>query len=387
MRPTILTLGLRSVRLRTSGLALAATLLAAGCDPDAEQACTPDAGLACVFMGTGIAGLGLDGLDSRKTELYLPQDVTEGIDGTIYVVDWNNHRIRADHDGVAVTLVGTGYLGDAPAGTADQVSLNHPTHLTPLPDGDLMIAAWHNSKILRYDPSTNTVEPICGTGGRSFAGDEGPAIEAVLDLPVATGLGPDGSLYISDQANQRIRRIDPQGIIDTFAGVGAAGFSGDDGPALEAQIQLPGGQSAPPAGRLDVDASGNVFLADSGNHRIRKIDTDGMMTTVAGDGTPAARGDGGPATAASLFRPSDVEVGPDGSLYIADTDNSCVRKVDPAGVITTVVGICGSPGLGDEGVLGSEIQIDRPYGVELGEDGTLYVADTHNHRILAVYPE
>lgn len=377
---------LKLTRICAAGaLTLCAVGLAA-CD-ETEESCQPGPGIACTYMGTSLAGLGDDGLDPRETELYLPQDVTVASDGTVYVIDWNNHRIRTVQDGVAVTVVGTGYLGDAPAGTATDVSLNHPTHITEMPDGKIIISAWHNSKILQYDPATSYVEPICGTGARSYDGDGGPAIDAVLDLPVATALGPDGSLYIADQANQRIRRIDPEGVINTFAGNGIAGFGGDGGPAEEAQISLPGGQAAPPAGRIAVDGDGALYIADSANHRIRKVDADGTMSTLAGDGVHRYAGDGGQATAASLYRPSDVAVDADGNVFIADTDNSCVRKVDPSGVISTVAGICGSPGLGDPGQVATEMNLDRPYGIDLDDDGTLYIADTHNHRIVVVHPE
>jgi sugar lactone lactonase YvrE len=117
------------------------------------------------------------------------------------------------------------------------------------------------------------------------------------------------------------------------------------------------------------------------------LDTDGTISTVAGDGTPAYHGDGGPAVAASLFRPNDVAIDRDGNLFIADTDNSCIRRVDPEGIISAVAGVCGSAGLGDDGVLANEIFLDRPYGIALADDGTLYIADTHNHRIVAVTPE
>lgn len=360
---------------------------AAACDEDAADACTREPGTACVLMGTGVAGLGEDDVDPRRAELYLPQDVTVGPNDSIYVVDWNNHRIRIIEDGISTTLIGTGYLGEAPDGEGREVSLNHPTHLVVAPDGKLIISAWHNSKILSYDPQTGWLSAICGDGRRAYAGDGGPAKDAVLDLPVATALGSDGSIYIADQANQRIRRISPDGMIDTVVGSGAPGFSGDGGPARDASLSLPGGQAAPPAGRIAVDRAGNLYIADTGNHRIRRISADGIITTVAGDGTPAYRGDGGPATSASLSRPSDVVVDRAGALYIADTDNSCVRKVDAAGVISTVAGICGSPGHGQEGLPGPQMALDRPYGLDIDDDGTLYIADTHNHRVVVVHPE
>jgi sugar lactone lactonase YvrE len=367
------------------GFALLGALGLAGCE-DSDDTCE-GAGVACRFMGTDFAGLGDEDLSPRETELYLPQDVTVASDGSVYVIDWNNHRIRVVEDGIATTVIGTGYLGDAPGGKATEVSLNHPTNITEQPDGKLLVSAWHNSKIMSYDPKTKSLEPICGTGGRSFEGDGGPAADAVLDLPVATAIAADGGIYIADQANQRIRKIDAQGIIDTYVGTGIPGFSGDGGPAAQAQISLPGGQAAPPAGRIATDSKGRLYIADSANHRVRRVDLDGTISTIAGDGKPAYRGDGGPATEASLFRPSDVAVDRDGTVYIADTDNSCVRKVDPSGVISTAVGVCGSYGAGEEGAHATRTHLDRPYGVGLANDGTLYVADTHNHRVVVVSPE
>jgi DNA-binding beta-propeller fold protein YncE len=226
---------------------LLVTLLLGACE-DAADVCREGPGVACRFMGTDFAGLGDDELSPRETELYLPQDVTVASDGTVYVVDWNNHRIRSVKDGVAVTLIGTGYLGDAPAGQASEVSLNHPTQITEQADGKILVAAWHNSKILSYDPKTDYLEPICGTGARSYEGDGGPAFEAVLDLPVATAIAADGGIYIADQANQRIRKIDPDGIIHTVVGNGIPGFSGDGGPAIDAQISRWAGRAS---GRTD----------------------------------------------------------------------------------------------------------------------------------------
>jgi sugar lactone lactonase YvrE len=364
-----------------------AALLLGGCEEELKG-CSKEPGTICRYFGTGEAGLGDEDLDPRKTELYLPQDLTFTPDGVPYVLDWNNHRVRSvDEAGLAHTVIGTGYLGDAQDGDAVGTALNHPTHISIAPDGGIIIAAWHNSKVMRYDAGSGELTTLCGNGMRSYAGDGGPAKDAVLDLPVATAWGPDGSMYIADQANQRIRRVDPQSMIETYAGNGTAGFAGDGGPATEAQINLPGGQAAPPAGRLDIDKAGNIFFADSANHRIRKIDAGGTITTYAGDGKPTWNGDGGPATAASLSRPSDVALDADGNLFIADTDNACVRKVDTKGNITTAVGICGSPGLGKENELATETLIDRPYGVTFDPDGNLYVADTHNHQILVVWAE
>lgn len=348
--------------------------------------CDPAPGRICTLAGTGEAGLGGEKLDPRQTDLYLPQDFTVGPDKRGYIVDWNNHRIRRiNADGTTESVVGTGELGDAQDGEGAYSNLNHPTHMSVAPNGKFIIAAWHNSKLMEFDPATTELTTICGNGMRSFGGDGGPAKDALLDLPTSTAFDADGNMYITDQANQRIRVVDIDGIINTHVGTGMAGFSGDDGPAIDAQIKLPGGQSAPPAGRIAIDKDGNLYIADSANNRIRKVDTAGMITTIAGTGKPTFGGDGGPATAASLARPSDVEVDRDGNLYIADTDNSCVRKIDPAGVISTIAGKCGQPGYSGDGDDAGSSLLDRPYGVALDDAGNIYIADTHNHRIRVIY--
>lgn len=351
-----------------------------------DPACEAMPGHICTVVGTHIAGLSPDGHAPTATDLYLPQDATVGPDGLLYVIDWNNHRIRVVRGDIVQTLVGTGYIGDAPDGPADQTSLNHPTHITFEPDGNMIIAAWHNSKVMRYRPSTNTVETICGTGARSFNGDGMPGKETVLDLPVATAVTPDGALLISDQANQRIRRLDHGNIVTTIAGNGTQGYTGDGGPAVNASLNLPVSQSAPPAGRIAIDAGGTIYLADTLNHVIRRIGLDGVITTVAGVG---ARGNGsGPwAKQSALDSPSDVAVDAGGNLYIADTMNNCIRRVAPDGTIATVAGVCGQFGYEGDGGPATSALLDRPYGIDLARDGTLYVADTHNHVVRAVYPD
>lgn len=403
-------------------------------EPPSEETQCSGSGVICTFMGTGKAGLGHDGVAADEVLLYLPQDMAESPDGQLYVLDWNNHRVRTIRDGKVETVVGTGELGDAPEGPALSASLNHPTHVTFAPDGRMVMSAWHNSKVMAVDLEAGTLSNICGTGGRSYAGDGQVASSTttVLDLPVATAFDSQGRMLIMDQANQRIRRIDENGIIDTIAGPSKdyvhvvdgfqevcfgdtckvcrdeeasdpdceafkfrpQGFAGDGGPATEAFFYLPFSQSAPPAGRMEMGPNDQIFIADTGNQRIRVISSDGIVNTVAGSGpdtydpsfTGGYAGDGGPATDAMLKRPTDVAVAADGSFYIADTDNHCVRFVDTSGTISTVAGVCGERGFDGDGGAATEALLDRPYGIALGQDGTLYIADTHNHRIRVVYP-
>jgi sugar lactone lactonase YvrE len=405
-------------------------------DPTTDEPPCEGEGVICSFLGNGEAGLGEDGMPPLEVSLYLPQDLAFGPDGRPYVVDWNNHRIRTiDEDGHVQTVIGTGYLGDATDGPARDVSLNHPTHITFDDQDRMLVSAWHNSKVMRYDPESEELVTLCGTGGREYGGDGGPADKAILDLPVATAFDAQGRMLIMDQANQRIRRVDEQGVIDTVVGpskelepvpaglsrvcttnamTGAEqcklcleadaedpmcaarkpqGFAGDGGPGTEALMYLPFGQQGYPAGRMELGPDGALYFCDTGNHRVRVLGEDGVVTTVAGSG-PAEfdrrfaggyDGDGGPATEALLRNPSDLAVAPSGQLYIADTFNSCVRKVDEDGEISTVAGKCGERGFEGDGEPAEDALLNRPYGVALDEDGNLYIADTHNHRIRVVY--
>jgi DNA-binding beta-propeller fold protein YncE len=385
--------------------------------------CKPESGTVCTVAGTGTAGLSDEDTPAIEADIYLPMDVTVGPDGLLYIVDWNNHRIRVvDENEKIRTIAGTGALGDGPVGPVLESAFNHPTQVIFDPEGHMLIAAWHNSKIKRVDLAAGTLEDPCGTGARAYTGDGGPASVAALDLPASIALDAAGNLYILDQANQVIRRVNPEGTIERFAGqciIGACddgeapvacamndkssclldtepdtgcnkpcstGFAGDGGPASEARLAQPVGQSADPAGRLMLDPAGNLFFADTGNHRVRKIDPDGVITTVAGNGQKGHAGDGGPAIDAELFNPTDVDFGPDGTLYIADTFNSCVRAVDPDGTIRTAAGVCGDRGFGGDGAAPEAGLFDRPYGIAVDATGTLYVADTWNHRIRAVTP-
>jgi len=414
--------------------ALATVVGVAGCD---DPSVCGGPGVMCTVMGTGTPGLGKDGVAPDKVQLYLPQDMTQGPDGKLYVLDWNNHRVRTVIDGKVVTVLGTGSLGDALEGPALAASLNHPTHLTFSPTGKMIMSAWHNSKVMEVDLAAGTLRNLCGTGVRSYSGDGGAALMAVLDLPVATVFDSSGRMLIMDQGNQRVRRVDAAGLIDTVVGPpktyvhvppgftracfddgmgGQAckvcrtefamdpncegttfkpqGFGGDGGPATAAFMFQPFSQSAPPAGRMDMGPGDRLFFTDTGNQRVRVVEADGTIRTVAGSGPETFdinyiggySGDGGPAIAAKLQRPTDVAVSADGSFYIADTDNHCVRKVDAAGIITTFAGRCGVRGFDGDSGLANQALLDRPYGVEIGSMGEVYIADTHNHRIRVVWP-
>jgi len=408
-------------------LALGA-LLAAACGGASPPPGKRDHGGPCVnvgdichWAGSGTAGWSGDGGPADEADFYLPMDVTFGPDGAAYVVDWNNHRIRRiSADGSRVeTVAGSGEFGDQ-VGDALllETSFNHPTHAQFDAQGRLVIAAWHNSRIKRLDLATGVVENIAGVGKRDYFGDGGPANAAALDLPTAVAFGPDGALYVMDQANQLIRRIGSDGIISTYAGVctvedcavdatleacpgsnkrhcggvaeaptlcAAKCIAGSvESPATRETMRMfqGAGQATEPGGRMVFDAAGNLFFADRGNNVVRRIAPDGTVTTVAGNGLYGGEGDGLPATEAPLMGPADVEIGPDGDLYF--TVFGAVRAVDANGIIRTVAGQGGVYGSAGDGGPATSAALSDTFGIAFDARGDLYVVDTGNSRIRRV---
>lgn len=335
------------------------------------------------FAGNGSAGSPVENVHSTDSPMYWPMDVTVGPDGRQYIVDWNNHRIRVVDNGVIRAFIGD-WFGSAEPGYANEIDLNHPMDIAFGPLGDVYVAAWHNSKVLRMNPATQWVDVIAGTGGRGFAGDGGPASAAVFDLPSSIAVDSQGQLFIADQMNFRIRRISLVNVINTVVGSGVNGYCGDSGPAINACLSNPRGVVAMPGGKIAFDADGNLYIADTKNNRIRRVDTNGIITTIAGTTVGGYSGDGGPAELASLNEPADVAIGPDGNLYIADTNNHCVRMVDGTGVIVTVAGVGGVAGYSGDGADATLAQLNTPMGIGLDAFGNVFIADTFNHRIRVV---
>jgi sugar lactone lactonase YvrE len=361
-------------------------------------------------------------IDALDANIDQPMDVSFAKDGTLYVIDWNGHKIRRlDSDGKLAFVVGTGKEGDACEGTAVNgdcpiagAELNHPTDMTFDESGRLVIAAWHNAKIKRADLEAGLVHNVCGTGNRKFEGEGMTCADATgknqvsFDLPSSVAFDAAGNLFVSDQANQVIRRIGAaDGIVKVVAGncpgtpgfgcTAGRGYSGDDGPAAEAHLSNNLGQGTDPQGKLAFDPrDGTLYIADTGNNVVRKVSpgSDGILgdgdpseeliTTVAGNGTPGYSGDDGPATEAELSSPTDVAIAADGMLYIADRSNSCIRRVTPEGTITTIAGQCGNVGNAGDGETATEAGLRTPYGVALDGKGGLYISDTLNQCIRKV---
>lgn len=380
------------MRTLTFFLSLAG-LVACGSGEDsgtAEATCTEQPGEICTWLGTGLAGLGSTGMDRLDFELYLPQAVAFSPSGQPYINDWNNHRvITVRSDDTVEVVAGNGLLGDGPQGPALGAAFNHPTDLTFDPQGRLVIAAWHNSRIERVDLTTGMLEFWIGDGNRSYAGDGEVADNDIttLDLPSSVEYDEQGNLFITDQANQIIRRWDAQtGVIDRYCGQQRVqGYAGDGGLCLDAQMHASVGQAADPANKLRL-ANGKLYMADSSNHCVRVIDTaTGMIDTFAGTGASGFSGDGGPAKAALFSNPVDVEVHPDGRVFVADTANSCVRAIGTDGTVETVAGVCGSEGYEGDFGPATDALIHKPYGITLSPEGHLYIADTYNHAFRVVY--
>jgi DNA-binding beta-propeller fold protein YncE len=260
--------------------------------------------------------------------------------------------------------------------------LNHPTSLLLKPDGLVLLVAWHNHKLLDIDPDSGMVKVVCG-GQPGFAGDGGAASRALFWQMSDATMDEAGNTYVVDMRNQRVRMIDTEDIVSTIAGTGTAGYVGDTGPALDAQFSWEPSSNPPSGGILYHE--GKLYVSDTRNDAIRVIDlATGIIDGFAGTGEPGYSGDGGPAVDAQIYAPRDLEIGPDGDLYFADTSNHAVRAIDlDTQVIRTVVGT-GEEGLGEERLLATETMLRRPFGLAFDPDGNLYVMDSVNSRIVKV---
>ena len=330
------------------------------------------------MAGTGTASFGGDGGAAVAAQVSSPYGVALDGAGNLYIADTGSHRIRkVNSAGVISTVAGNGtrgYGGDG--GAAVDAQLQLPVGVAADGAGNLYIADFHNHRIRKVD-AAGDISTVAGTGTRGYGGDGGPAVNAQLGYPYGLALDGAGNLYIADFENHRIRKMNAAGNISTVAGNGAAGYGGDGGQAAAAQLNFPRD--------LALDGAGNLYIADGNNHRIRKMNAAGVISTVAGNGAAGYGGDGGQATAAQLDRPYGVAADGAGNLYIADQDNERIRKVNAAGVITTVAGT-GTQGSDGDGGPAAAAQVGRPRGLALDGSGNLYIAEWGNSRIRKVGP-
>jgi sugar lactone lactonase YvrE len=314
--------------------------------------------------------------NGKLATLSYPSGIYVDSAGNLYIADTYNHLIRrVDTSGVITTVAGDGsygYSGDN--GPATSASLYYPTSVAVDSAGNLYIADIDNNRIRKVDTG-GVITTVAGNGIQGYSGDNGPATSANLNLPCGVAVDGLGNLYIADYYNDRIRKVDTSGIITTVAGNGLRDYIGDNGPATSASLFDPMS--------VVVDSAGNLYVADTWHNRIRKVDTGGVITTVAGNGIQGYSGDNGPATSANLKQPFGVAVDSVGNLYIADFNNNRIRMVDTNGIITTVAGD-GSYGYsGDNGpaILAS---LFSPNGVAVDSAGNIYIADTSNQCIRKV---
>ena len=278
------------------------------------------AGIISTIAGNGILGFSGDGGPATNAKLNRPVKICRDGSGNIYIADQQNHRIRkVSPSGIITTIAGNGtagYNGDGIAATA--ALLNYPSGVAVDGSGNVLIADYYNYRIRKVSPD-GIITTIAGNGVNASSGDGGMATAANLSRALDILVDATGNLYICDQDNARIRKVSTTGIITTIAGTGTTGFSGDGGPATNATFNWPGG--------IAIDGAGNFFIADFFNQRIRRIDPSGIITTIIGDGTPGFTGDGGPASAARIDSSNTVAIDNMGQLFICDNDNRRIRKI------------------------------------------------------------
>ena len=350
-----------------------------------ENACKGD-GILCNVAGVagedGAQGLGGPALEAQ---LSYPVDIamapiTLAQTGEIYIVDANNHAIRKlTKSGDLFPFIGTGQAGDGTSGEAEQLALRNPSEITVGPDGDFYVTDWGNSKVKIIDGITTNLSQTFGIA-TGFDGDGGPAEDATMAFPVSITFDPDGNMYIADQQNQRIRQVDLQGIISTYAG-SLRGL--EDGMREEAMFNFFDESISIPGGKISINTHDwSLYIADTENHCIRRLNFfTNHISTVAGTGEAGYSGDGGNARNAQLNRPTDVIFREDHHVYIADSENHVIRKIDPFGTITTIAGT-GEPGYSPDATPGPLAKLNTPRGIYYDEiKHLLYIADTYNHQI------
>jgi sugar lactone lactonase YvrE len=351
-------------------------------------------GIITTVVGNGKSGYSGDGGPATSAMIGEAWGLAVDNAGTIYLSDniggddYAPDAVRVRKvtlDGIITTIAGTGAPGESPdtgdGGPATAAQFRVATALAVDSAGNLYIS--DDSHIRRVSPD-GVITTVAGNGQWQYSGDGGPATSAAFSgtyYGPSLAFDPAGNLYLSDTSNNRIRKISRDGIINTVAGNGiGCCISGDGGPATRAQLYVPTG--------IVVDSSGNVYVADTFNNRVRKIDPTGVITTYAGTGTPFLEsGDGGPAAKARLAWPTGLRLDSSGNLYIAEAGNMRVRKVSPDGTITTIAGSSPSgPGYSGDGGAATDAVLSWPKDIALDAQGNLYIADTGNNAIRKVSP-
>jgi len=322
--------------------------------------------------GTGAAGDSGDGGPAVDAELNGPRGVTEDIYGNLYIAEYYGQRVRkVTPGGTITTLAGTGvegYSGDG--GPATSAELNGPYRVTVDTAGNVYIPDSGNGRVRKVSPN-GTITTVVGNGNIGYRGDGGPATDATLNYPEAVAFDSHGNYYVADEGANVVRFVNTSGMISTAAGTGVPNYSGDGGPATSATLDGPVG--------VQVNAAGDLYISDQGNNVIREV-INGTISTIAGTGVFGFSGDGGPAKDAEFGYPASIGLDAAGNLYIPDVNNNRIRVVETDGTITSVAGN-GEEGYGGDGGPALDAAINVPRSVSVAPNGNVYIGDFGNNRV------
>jgi len=329
-------------------------------------------------VGNGTAAYSGESVVAVSSSVNHPAELVIDVSGNIYYSELSSNRIRkVTPAGIITTIAGTGvagYSGDG--GPATAAKLNMPFGIDLDNAGNVYFSDCLNHRIRKIS-TAGIITTVAGNGTGGFSGNGGAATAAAMLGPTYIRFDHSGNLYISDNSNNMLRKVNTSGIITTIAGTGVLGYTGDGGAATNARLYSPSGMA--------IDAAGNVYLCDYGNNVVRKINTAGVISTFAGTGAAGYTGDGGPATAARFKSVQDVFIDLSGNFILADTKNHVVRKINTSGIISTIAGT-GTAGFSGDGGPATVANFKEPGGLAIDVSGNLYIADVYNHRIRKFIP-
>ncbi|MDE0823617.1 MAG: hypothetical protein OSB07_06560 [Dehalococcoidia bacterium] len=339
-----------------------------------------EAGKISTYVGTGAGGYAGDGGQAGEAVCNEPFMCDFDAAGNLFYTEAKNHIVRRvdKASGAVTTVAGNGELGySGDGGPATEATMQEPYSLQiDQNNGDIYIVDRLNAVVRKVDASSGTITTVAGTGEVGYSGDGGPGNQAMFREPNDCFLDGKGGLLIADIQDQRIRRLDiANGIVTTVAGNGEKERTGDGKPALEASFF---GSRA-----VCLDSKGNMYVAEREGNGVRKVDTNGVMSTIAGNGERGYEGDGGPALTATWGSPKALRCDAQDNIIVVDTENHAIRRIDAVtGIVTTIAG--GRLGGEGDGGAATDAAMDRPHGCGIDTDGNIYVADSNNHRVRVV---
>jgi trimeric autotransporter adhesin len=324
--------------------------------------------------GTGIATYNGDGIPATAANMLGPKGITVDKYGNVYICSSGDYRIRkVSITGIITTFAGNGTPGfSGDGGMASNAQISLPNGIALDNDDNLYICDSYNNRIRKVN-TAGIISTVVGNGDKGYSGDGGQATEAKIWSPFTVTVDNDGNIYFVDNGNNRVRKVRTDGVITTIAGIGGAGYNGDNIAATAAMLNRPTG--------IARDNFGDIYVCDNANKRIRKIDNSGTITTVAGVGTSGYSGDNGPATDAKITSPMFLIFDNGNNMYFSDLNVNTLRKVSESGIITTIAGTPGLSGYSGDGGAATAARMAGPNGLAFSQFGGLYVADFANKRV------